>query len=84
MAIGYNVPLPSGSAINRLRFSIAGQNLFTITDYTGVDPEVRYQDQNDSDNGGRPGAVDPLAPGIERRSTYFTTRTFTFSVNLGF
>jgi TonB-dependent starch-binding outer membrane protein SusC len=27
---------------------------------------------------------DGLASGIERRSTYFTTRTFTFGLNLGF
>ena len=25
----------------------------------------------------------PLAPGIERRNTFFTTRTFTFGVNIG-
>ncbi len=75
MSIGYNVPLESGAAVRNLRFFVAGQNLFTLTNYTGVDPEVRYKD-TDSDDG--------LAPGIERRSTYFTTRTFTFGVNLGF
>ena len=30
------------------------------------------------------GGIDPFAPGIERRSTYFTTRTITFGVNLSF
>lgn len=83
MTVGYNVSLNS-SSISRLRFWASGQNLFVITGYTGVDPEIRYVDQFDSDNGGRPGGTDPLSPGIERRSTYFTTRTITLGVNIGF
>ncbi|HEY0654847.1 MAG TPA: TonB-dependent receptor [Chryseosolibacter sp.] len=75
MTIGYNFPMKGN--VNKLRFFVSGQNLFTITGYTGIDPEVRYVDSEpDPDN--------PLAPGIERRSTYFTTRVFTFGVNLGF
>ncbi len=84
ISLGYNVQLGSGKAVNNLRIYLAGQNLFTITKYTGVDPEVRYTDVADSDNGFRPGAQDPLAPGVERRSTYFTTRTYTIGVNIGF
>ncbi|KPM32748.1 Outer membrane protein [Croceitalea dokdonensis DOKDO 023] len=38
--IGYNVPLKDGSAFKSLRLSVNGQNLFLVTDYTGVDPEV--------------------------------------------
>lgn len=77
MSLGYKVPLKSGSAVRNLRLFVAGQNLFTITGYTGVDPEVRYMDTD-------PEPDDGLASGIERRSTYFTTRTFTFGLNLGF
>ncbi len=84
MSVGYNFPM-SGKAVNRLRVYVAGQNLFVITKYTGVDPEVRYVDTNDiNPNGFFPGQPDPLAPGVERRGTYFTTRTITFGVNLGF
>ena len=75
-SLGYNFRF-DGGAVNRLRFYVSGQNLFTITDYTGIDPEVRFVDvEPDPDNA--------LAPGIERRSTYFTTRMFTVGVNLGF
>lgn len=77
MSLGYNFPLKSGSAVRSFRLFVTGQNLFTITGYTGVDPEVRYAD-TDAD------PDDALAPGIERRSTYFTTRTFTIGLNLGF
>jgi iron complex outermembrane receptor protein len=83
--LGYNVSLKPGSNIRRLRVYVAAQNLFTITGYTGVDPEVRYVDRIDGDGGGRPSTIDDgLASGIERRSTYFTARTITFGVNLGF
>jgi iron complex outermembrane receptor protein len=84
MSIGYSFPL-EGKAVNRFRLYVAAQNLFVITGYTGVDPEVRYVDTNDVDpNGFFPGLPDPLSPGVERRGTYFTTRTFTLGVNLGF
>lgn len=77
MSLGYKVPVKAGSAIKNLRIYVTGQNLFTITGYTGVDPEVRYVDTD-------PDPDDGLASGIERRSTYFTTRTYTFGLNLGF
>jgi len=69
------------------RVYIAGQNLFTITGYTGVDPEAILSDPGAVDNGGRAATFalsDPLAPGVDRRNNYFTTRTLTFGVNLGF
>ncbi|MDO3628838.1 SusC/RagA family TonB-linked outer membrane protein [Mucilaginibacter sp. BT774] len=61
--------------ISSLRVYLSGQNLFTITGYTGVDPEVRYAD-------GIP--ANPLAPGIDRRETWVYTRSFTFGINMGF
>ena len=70
--LGYTFDLNSGT-INSLRVFVNGQNLFVITDYSGVDPEPRL---NDFGN--------PLAPGIDRENTYFTTRAFTFGVNLSF
>ncbi|MDQ3845233.1 MAG: SusC/RagA family TonB-linked outer membrane protein, partial [Bacteroidota bacterium] len=38
--LGYNFNFPSEGIIKGLRAYITGQNLFVITDYTGVDPEV--------------------------------------------
>jgi iron complex outermembrane receptor protein len=58
-----------------LRLSVSGNNLFTLTGYDGIDPEVSFVDEVD---GG------PLAPGIERRNNWFTARSFTFGVNLEF
>ena len=39
-SIGYNVPLSGEGALKSLRISATGQNLFLITDYSGLDPEV--------------------------------------------
>ncbi len=84
-SLGYNVTMPKNSWFNRCRLSLTANNLATFTNYTGVDPEVRYGDVGTSDSGGRPSLTsNPLLPGIDRRSTYFITRSFVFGVNLGF
>jgi len=63
--------------LSSLRAYVSGQNLFTITGYTGVDPEVRYADLQN-------GVPNVLAPGIDRRETWVYTRSFTFGINMGF
>jgi iron complex outermembrane receptor protein len=77
LQLGYNIPTNAEWLAN-LRVYFAAQNLFTITNYTGIDPEVRWVDQNQSGIGAS------LSPGLERRDTYFPTRTFTvgFNVNI--
>ncbi|MDR8392515.1 SusC/RagA family TonB-linked outer membrane protein [Aliifodinibius sp. S!AR15-10] len=77
-SIGYTVPLPENSQISRLRLSVSGNNLLTLTGYDGIDPEVSFEDDVDPNN------PNPLAPGIERRNNWFTARSFTFGVNLEF
>ncbi|MEM9934481.1 MAG: SusC/RagA family TonB-linked outer membrane protein [Bacteroidota bacterium] len=76
--LGYTIPLGSSSIFTRARVYINGQNLFFITDYTGVDPEVRAGDPRGD------GTIDILAPGIDRRNTWFRTRSYTVGVNLTF
>lgn len=70
--LGYNFNVESIEFLSQIRVYVAAQNLFTITNYSGVDPEVRF------DDGGN-----QLAPGIERRDTYFLNRTFTLGLNVG-
>jgi len=78
LELGYNFKTNSKN-LGSLRAYFAAQNLFTITGYTGIDPEARV---NDSENGNA--LVSALSPGIERRSTYFQTRSFTMGVTLNF
>jgi len=40
LTIGYNLPLNDSSFLDAVRFSLTGQNLFVITPYSGLDPEV--------------------------------------------
>jgi TonB-dependent starch-binding outer membrane protein SusC len=53
--------------ISSLRFYVTGNNLFTITDYSGIDPEINQ--------GG-------IAPGIDYNNFYPKTRTIMLGVNL--
>jgi TonB-dependent starch-binding outer membrane protein SusC len=77
--LGYNLPLPSNGTFNKVRVFLSGNNVATFTGYTGINPEVRFIDGNVDD-----GTGNPFAPGIERRSNYFTTRSFTIGANFGF
>lgn len=85
--LGYVFTLPAGSSISKLRLYVSGNNLLTFTNYTGVDPEVRYSDVGASDNGGtapRQFNPDPLVSGVDRRTNYFATRSFSVGLNVGF
>ena len=62
ITVGYNVNLKSNKYVKSLRLYASGLNMFTITGYKGIDPEVN-----------RSG----LAPGNDERDKYPTTRTFT-------
>jgi iron complex outermembrane receptor protein len=75
-SVGYNFNFPESKYLSVVNVYFSGQNLFTITNYTGVSPEVRYGDAGDNGN--------PLAPGIDRENTYFSTRTFTIGFNVTF
>ena len=75
--LGYDFGVKKGGkyGIRSLRAYLSGRNLFTITGYTGADPEVRYSDNLNGNI---------LAPGIDRRATWVLARSFTLGVNLGF
>ena len=51
------------------------QNAFVITDYTGSDPEPALFDLLDGNL---------LAPGIDRRNSYYSARSFTLGLNIKF
>jgi len=75
--LGYNFSLSESSAIDRLRLSLTGQNLFVFTDYSGLDPELDTQ----------PGGGDLLngipTAGIDYTS-YPRPRVVTLGINLSF
>ena len=70
LTLGYNVPLKENKFINGIRIYFSAENLFTITKYSGLDPELSN------------GSV--WAPGVEWRDNYPTTRSYTVGLNLTF
>jgi len=81
--LGYNLKMPDDNVLKDIRFYISGNNLFTITQYTGSDPEVRFSDPGPITEGNTGAAFggDILVPGIDRRVTYFPTSTILLGIN---
>ena len=85
ISVGYTFDIKENNYIKDVRLSLSAQNLFTITNYSGADPEPSLTDRGSIDNGGfLTQAPDPLTPGIDRRYNYFASRTVTFGVNVNF
>ncbi|MCK4698784.1 MAG: hypothetical protein KAT38_00550, partial [Bacteroidales bacterium] len=80
LSLGYNFDLPASSGFRNIRVYLSGNNLFYITGYDGVDPNPRYADNEP----GQGTHNNPLVPGIDRRNTWFRTRSLSFGVNIGF
>lgn len=69
VTLGYNFKFKT-KLIRNMRIYATGQNLATITGYTGSDPDYI------SDTG--------TGPGIDNRSAYPSTRSFLLGLNVGF
>ncbi|NGM63803.1 SusC/RagA family TonB-linked outer membrane protein [Sphingobacterium sp. SGR-19] len=67
--LGYRFNTSNTRYFKQARLYVTGQNLFVLTNYSGVDPEVNL--------GG-------LDPGIDNRNYYPRTRSFVVGVNLTF
>ena len=78
MSIGYTFNTKGIDWLKKARVYVAAQNLFVITGYTGLDPEVEIFRGEASDNNAG------LDPGIEPRNFMPKARSFTFGVNLTF
>jgi iron complex outermembrane receptor protein len=66
--LGYTFRKPL-KAIQSIRLYATGNNLFVITNYTGIDPEIR---------------LSGLTPGIDVSSYYPKIRSFMFGLNVTF
>tara|TARA_B100000686_G_C16803304_1_gene987820 strand:+ start:4975 stop:7953 length:2979 start_codon:yes stop_codon:yes gene_type:complete len=68
------------NGIDGLQISLNAQNPLVFTSYTGLDPEPSLVDIGE-DNGG---LYDVLSPGVDRRRSYYASRSFTLGVNIKF
>ncbi|MBN1949969.1 MAG: TonB-dependent receptor [Bacteroidales bacterium] len=79
VTLGYSFSLDK-IGISKLRVYVSGENLFVLTNYTGLDPEVSIESYNSSN-----GRMDPLSnPGIDRYDVYPKSRSFIAGVNISF
>ena len=71
LQIGYTIPssITKKITLNNLRVFVAAQNLFTITGYSGLDPEIREFNQN------------PIYKGVDM-GYYPQARTFMFGISM--
>lgn len=83
LTIGYTLPksITKKIGMQRLRVYATGGNLFTITGYKGLDPEVNAIASRTSNTGANAGGFPTL--GLDF-GTYPRARTFTFGVNVEF
>lgn len=70
LTLGYNVPFKKNKFVEAIRVYFSAENLFTITGYKGLDPELSN--------------ADATASGIEWRDNYPTVRSFTLGLNVTF
>jgi iron complex outermembrane receptor protein len=66
--LGYNIK-PKSQSIKNIRLYLSGNNLFVITKYRGIDPEIN---------------IGGLTPGIDNNNFYPKTRTYIFGVTASF
>lgn len=77
LKVGYTMPqsIASKLKMDRIYFYLQGQNLFTISGYEGIDPEVGLQSYSSESRN--------LDMGVDR-GIYPLARTFTLGVNVSF
>ena len=66
--LGYTLN-PKVQSIKAVRLFLTGNNLFLLTNYTGLDPEIN---------------IGGLTPGIDNYNYYPKTRSFSFGINASF
>ncbi len=79
VTFGYTFPMKENSGIQKLRMYFSAQNLLTITQYPGLDPEMYESDNLQGENVQNP----DLAAGIDW-GTYPVPRIYTIGVNINF
>jgi TonB-linked SusC/RagA family outer membrane protein len=79
IALGYTLPLNlvNRAKISNVRIYVAALNAFTITKYSGFDPETQSNGESVANQ------VTNGAPGVDRNAAPLA-RTFNFGVNIGF
>lgn len=63
--------------MDKLRLYVSGQNLLTLTNYSGIDPEVAGMINSDT------GEIDALTQGVDR-TIYPMTKSYVVGIQVTF
>lgn len=79
ITLTYNIPVQNINFVKNAAVTLSGENLFTITDYTGLDPEIDLSLPI-------PGieTIRPLSANNGRGPVYFRSAIFTLGLNVNF
>ena len=84
LTIGRTFDLPN-AGFESIGVSLNFRRPFVLTSYTGTSPEPSLQDFGAVGNGDTQSTTpDVLAPGVDRRNNYFSSRAVTLGVNINF
>lgn len=72
VTLGYTIPGVKKIGLQKVRFYLTGENLFCLSGYSGIDPEVSIPDN----------VLD--GPGIDWFNSYPRPRTYSLGVNIAF
>ncbi|WP_207425100.1 TonB-dependent receptor [Pedobacter sp. SYSU D00535] len=83
LELGYLIPerLVSRAGVRNLRIYVSAQNLFTLTKYTGLDPDIVGANANSNSIDNPPRTT--LEPGVDT-GNYPASRIISFGLNAGF
>jgi len=73
VTVGYNITLKDQRILKKIRIYVSGSNLFTFTNYSGIDPEINTSYGGNS-----------LVPGIDSKNRYPASSTYTLGCFLTF
>jgi iron complex outermembrane receptor protein len=77
--LGYTLPGTKKVGIEKIRFYLTGENLFVLTGYKGLDPEVSISRLNTGGDNSR-----LIEPGVDLVNFYPRSRTYSLGVNITF
>lgn len=85
LQVGYTIPSQNMGSIvvPKIRIFASAQNLFTITKYSGLDPEIGVPTGTDPANTSNNSVASPTAAGVDP-GTYPLSRFFTLGLNVIF
>ena len=82
LVVGYSIPLPDTwrNVVSKIRVYFSAQNLFTLTKYSGIDPEIAGTSTTESNNAG----TSMTARGVDTYNRYVPSRLYSFGLDIAF